>query len=173
MTDWLFYFFAALTVVPALFIAVSRKPVNAAMNMILSLIGLAALLVLLEAYFLAVLLILVYAGAIVVLFLFIIMLIEADPGPSPGAVAWLASAAAFFLMVFTALTLTFGEWAAPFSERGPDAPASLAFAYGVELFTRHLPAFQVTGFLLLIAMIGVIVISRKMESSPEKGGPAQ
>ncbi len=168
MTDWLFYIFAALTVVSALFVAVSRNPVNAAMNMILSFIGMATLFVLLEAYFLAALQVLVYAGAIVVLFIFIIMLMNAESGPSPKAVTWLASTLALFLLIVTSLTLTVGQYAGPFSERSVEAPAARAYQFGVELFTNHVLAFQVTGFMLLIAMIGVIVISRRLEVSEGK-----
>ena len=58
----------------------SRNPVTAAMFMILSLVGVASLFVLLEAFFLAVLQVLVYAGAVMVLFLFIIMLLDVGPG---------------------------------------------------------------------------------------------
>ena len=64
---------------------VSRHPVSAAMYMIISLISVAALFVLLEAFFLAILQVLVYAGAVMVLFLFIIMLL--DVGPEGGKVS--------------------------------------------------------------------------------------
>lgn len=78
MTEILFYLFAVLTVVPALLMVVARNPVNGAMCMIVSFVGMAALLVFLEAFFLAILQVLVYAGAIMVLFLFIIMLLDLD-----------------------------------------------------------------------------------------------
>lgn len=170
MKELLFYFFAALTVVPALFVAISRNPVNSAMNMILSFVGLAALFVMLETYFLAVLQILVYAGAIVVLFLFIVMLIDAGKAPRAGWVSSLAATVALALMVTGLLTLVYSGESGPFADAGEAAPAALARSFGVELFTRYLLPFQVTGFMLLVAMVGVIVISRKPE--PEKGGDA-
>lgn len=163
MRELLFHFFAALTVVPAFFVATSRKPVNASMNMLVSFVGLSALFILLETYFLAILQVLVYAGAIVVLFLFIIMLIDAGKSPHPKLVRYLASLAALALMVFAGYTLVFGGGSGPFAEISVDAPASMARTFGVELFTRYLLPFQITGFMLLIAMVGVIVISKKAE----------
>jgi NADH-quinone oxidoreductase subunit J len=164
MKEILFHFFAALTLVPAFFVATSRRPVNAAMNMMLSFVGLAALFVLLETYFLAILQVLVYAGAIVVLFLFIIMLIDAGHSPHPRLVRFLGSLAAFALLVTVGYALVFGGGSGPFAELPAEAPGSLARTFGVELFTRYMLPFQVTGFMLLIAMIGVIVISRKQET---------
>ena len=168
MKDILFHLFAALTLVPAFFVATSRKPVNAAMNMMLSFVGLSALLVMLETYFLAVLQVLVYAGAIVVLFLFIIMLIDAGKSPRPDLVRFLASLAAFGLLAFGGYQLVFGGGAGPFVEPALETPASLARNFGTVLFTRYLLPFQITGFMLLAAMIGVIVISKARE--PETGG---
>ena len=68
----------------------SRHPVTAAMYMIVSMLGVAALFVLLDAFFLAVLQVLVYAGAVMVLFLFIIMLLDVGPqGAKSARLAWL------------------------------------------------------------------------------------
>lgn len=164
MRELLFHFFAALTIVPAFFVATSRKPVNAAMNMMVSFVGLSALFVMLETYFLAILQVLVYAGAIVVLFLFIIMLIDAGNSPHPKLIRFLASLAALALMVLTGYALVFGGASGPFAEISVDAPAKLSRTFGVELFTRYLLPFQLTGFMLLIAMVGVIVISKKAET---------
>ncbi|MDE0820493.1 MAG: NADH-quinone oxidoreductase subunit J, partial [Opitutales bacterium] len=69
MLDLLFYIFATLTLVPAFLMVTSRSPVSAAMYMIASFVGMACLFVMLEAFFLAILQVLVYAGAIMVLFL--------------------------------------------------------------------------------------------------------
>lgn len=171
MKDLLFQIFAALTLVPAFFVALSRKPVNAAMNMLLSFVGLAALLVLLEAYFLAVLQVLVYAGAIVVLFLFIIMLIDVDDAPRPSFVRHLASLAALVLLFAVGYQVVYGGGSGPFARALVEAPASEARAFGVELFARYQLPFQLIGFMLLIAMVGVIVISRKAEHA-DKGGAA-
>ena len=78
MLDLLFYIFASLTVVPAFLMVTSRSPVTAAMFMIASLVGMACLFVMMDAFFLAILQVLVYAGAVMVLFLFIIMLLDMD-----------------------------------------------------------------------------------------------
>ena len=76
MTDILFYIFSAITVASALLVMLNQNAVNAAMFLIVSFLGMAALFDLLGADFLAVLQVLVYAGAVVVLCLFIIMLLE-------------------------------------------------------------------------------------------------
>ena len=169
MKEILFYFFATITLAPALFVATSRKPVNAAMNMLVSFVGLGGLFVLLETYFLAILQVMVYAGAIVVLFLFIVMLIDAAKSPRPKFLRYVASLLALALMAFAGYHLVFGVGAAPYPELPVEATASLARTFGVSLFTRYLLPFQITGFMLLIAMVGIIVISRKVESE-NKGG---
>lgn len=167
MKELLFHFFAALTLVPAFFVAVSRKPVNAAMNMMLSFVGLSALFIMLETYFLAVLQILVYAGAIVVLFLFIIMMIDAAHSPHPKVMRYVASLAALGLLVAVAFQVIYGVQAGPYAGLSVPAPANEARTFGVALFTRYLLPFQVTGFMLLLAMVGVIVISKKAEERSE------
>ena len=72
----LFYFIGFLAIISALFVVLNRNPVYSAMMLVVCFFSLAALYVLLEAYFVAVLEIIVYAGAILVLFLFVIMLIN-------------------------------------------------------------------------------------------------
>ena len=84
MLDTLFYVFSAITLITALLMVLSPNAVNGALCMILSFVGTAALFVLLEAYFIAVLQILVYAGAVMVLFLFIIMLLNVEKGEGGG-----------------------------------------------------------------------------------------
>jgi NADH-quinone oxidoreductase subunit J len=116
MKEVLFHFFAALTIVPAFFVATSRKPVNAAMNMMLSFVGLSALFVLLETYFLAILQVLVYAGAIVVLFLFIIMLIDPERSPHPRLLRYVASLARAGPDAVCGYALVFSGGAGPFAE---------------------------------------------------------
>jgi NADH-quinone oxidoreductase subunit J len=168
--DWLFLIFAALTLVAAFGVAISRNPVNAAMSMIVSFVGVAALLVLLETYFLAILQVLVYAGAIVVLFLFIIMLIDAEKAPPPSIVRTLASGAALILLSLGVFALFFGPQADPFATKVAEiAPMATAHSFGVELFTRYMLPFQVAGFMLLIAMIGVIVLSKKVAPAEQEG----
>ena len=82
MANFLFYFFASPALVSAGLVVVSKNPVNAALGLLLSLVGVAGLFVLLNAALLAFVLLLVYAGAVVALFLFIIMLLDTRPEPS-------------------------------------------------------------------------------------------
>jgi NADH-quinone oxidoreductase subunit J len=179
MADLLFYFFATLTLVSALVMVASRSVVNAAVAMIVCFVTTAALFVMLEAYFLAALQVLVYAGAVMVLFLFIIMLIDTDrmeavwKGRLTTAAAVIGAA---LVLTFTGVLLLQTD-ALPAVElleavRIPEGTESgfafstAAKSFGYSLYTKYLLPFQVAGFLLLMAMLGVIVISKK--SAQEK-----
>jgi NADH-quinone oxidoreductase subunit J len=166
MADFLFYLFAALTVGSALSVALNRNAVNAAMSLFLTFFGMAGMFVLLEAYFLAVLQIMVYGGAVVVLFAFIVMLLDVDNRKLKpvGLFSYAASAVSVALLLTAALWLFHkNQLTAP--ELPAEAVGSALKIYGRQLFTTYLLPMQVAGFLLLVAMIGVIVISRKSEAA--------
>lgn len=167
MPNVLFYLFSALTVGSALAVVFNKNTVNAAVCLLLSLLGVAGIFALLDALLLSALLILVYAGAVVALFLFIVMLLKPQaeskkPYKKISIVAGTFSAALLGLGVYS------------FVSRGQfsSAPATEAFnaglkEYGAKLFTTYLLPVQVVGFLLLVAMLGVIVLSKKYEEQGE------
>lgn len=159
----------------------ARHPVPAALFMIVSLVSVAALFVLLEAFFLAILQVLVYAGAVMVLFLFIIMLL--DVGPEGGKVSrikmlsGLAASVSFGILVVLLLQFSGIENSSPetwtiLDDSSPVNGEFLIFStslknFGYGLFTKYMLPLQVAGFLLLAAMIGVIVLSKKSNSVEE------
>jgi NADH-quinone oxidoreductase subunit J len=169
----LFHITALLTILAALGVVLSRNTVASALSFFACLCCISILFVTLDAALLAFLLILVYAGAVVALFLFIIMLIDTKGGTSrpPHKKMTIASAliVAALLATGVATFLTRGHFTLP-----PDAPAltqSPAFftdlkTYGIKLFTTYMLPVQLVGFLLLIAMLGVIVISKNQEKPP-------
>ncbi len=163
MAHVLFNCFALLTIAGAVGVVANKNTVNAAMCLLLSLVGLAGLFVQLDAYLLAFVLLLVYAGAVVALFLFIIMLLDTQ-----GRQKWDFSKLAVFtsLVAFGLLLAGLGT----FVKRGqleapnPNAAGGVGAAlkpYAYQLFTTYLLPVEVMGFLLLVAMLGVIVLSRK------------
>ena len=157
--------------------------------MIASFVGMACLFVLLEAFFLAILQVLVYAGAIMVLFLFIIMLLDMDEAEDlrTKSLPSMAAMIAFGLLLVTVLSFFKGSYDGPLSPiqatttttvvteaidlkaNPPALPFSTkARTFGYGLFTKYMLPFQVTGILLLIAMVGVIVISKRHEAQGGK-----
>ncbi len=175
MSDCLFYVFAAMTLFSALFAVAGKNPVNGAMGMILALVGVAANFFLLDAPFLGVLQIMVYAGAVMVLFLFIIMLLDADAAGARkfdwkkfvlgACVLAVAGGVMFWLVNLSGgLPATAApEITATPAAENPAAFASGAKSFGYLLFTKYMLPLQIAGFLLLIAMIGVVALSRKHE----------
>ena len=160
MADTLFLIFAVLTVACALLVVVNKNAVNAAMCLLLSLVGVAGLFVLLDAALLAFVLLLVYAGAVVALFLFIVMLLATRRGMQPPfkKTTVVASAIGGALLVVGVLSLYHrAEFPAPAAA----AAAPSLKAYAEQLFTTYLLPVQVVGFMLLIAMLGVIVLSKR------------
>lgn len=158
MNDLLFYVFSFLTVICALLVVVNKNAVNAAMFLLLSLVGMAGLFVQLDAPLLAFVLLLVYAGAVVALFLFIIMLLDTQGDTKPfSKLSLAASLIGGALLVLGAFSLKArAELPAPVESTAPSLRA-----YAEQLFTTYLLPVQIVGFLLLIAMLGVIVLSKK------------
>jgi len=165
MGNFLFNFFALFTVITAAGVVVNKNAVNAAMCLLLSLVGVAALFIALEAYLLAFILLLVYAGAIVALFLFIIMLLDTK-GVDRPRVTGLPLVARVIAVGLVALGLVSfwarGHVVSPDLAGVPALGASLKL-YAYQLFTTYLLPVQILGFLLLVAMLGVIVLSKRFE----------
>lgn len=173
MSSFAFIFLAVFTVVTALGMVAARNTVNGAMCLLLCLAGVAGLLVQLDAFLLAFLLILVYAGAIVALFLFIIMLLDMRGQNTPtrkgaGVLAGFVAGAVLIAGVASLAVHLRGSLPAP----GPVPVVGAALAsYADLLFTAYLLPVEVIGFLLLIAMLGVIVLSRRTHPGEESSGP--
>ena len=165
----LFYLFAAVAVLASLLVIAQRNPIYSVLFLIASFGALSGLYVLLEAPFVAVIQIIVYAGAIMVLFLFVVMLLNAphedteedlERGvrlPSAGRVR------VFGALLAIALA---GEliWVVLASRRAPIAIAgegvSSVRVIGRTLFTEYAFPFEVTSVLILVALVGSVVLAR-------------
>lgn len=164
MSPILFYLFAALTLVFGVAVVANRNPVASALCLVVSFLGLAALFVGLDAYFIAIIQVLVYAGAVMVLFLFIIMLlnIRAEERRKINVVAYVAGGLVTLAFV-TQIWLVLRKFDAG---KQPFAPLVAAQVddvrnVGTTLFGVHNLPFQVIGALILVATIGVIVLSKR------------
>jgi len=163
----MFNLFALLVVFGAIGVVVSKNVVHGAMSLLVSLLGVTGLFVLLDAYLLAFVLLLVYAGAVVALFLFIVMLLDTHGDQRPGVkhLPLIASVITGALVVVGAASfIMHARLPEPILANVPVVGDSLKH-YAYQLFTTYLLPVQVIGFLLLIAMIGVIVLSRKHEEA--------
>jgi NADH-quinone oxidoreductase subunit J len=158
----------------ALGVVLNRNPVHAALSLVGTLFGIAVLFVAQEANFLAAVQIIVYAGAIVVLFLFVLMLLGVDQAedlsiePLGGQrIAALVMGLGVLALSLLAIASTGGEA----TGRRPAADADNRIADGVadidqlgeSLFTDYLFAFEITSVLLVIAIVGAVVLSRKIK----------
>lgn len=178
LVDFLFLVFATLAVGGGLLMVFSRHPVSAAMFMIVSMVSVAGLFVLLESFFLAILQVLVYAGAVMVLFLFIIMLLDVGPEGAKSSkvklLSGLAGVVCFGILMVLSLILVLESGPACSScsvwpsldEKNLVLGESLVFStsvksFGFGLFSKYMLPIQVAGFLLLAAMVGVIILSKK------------
>jgi NADH-quinone oxidoreductase subunit J len=161
--DLLFYVFAALTLGFGLLVVAnpfSRNPVNSAMFLVLTIVSMAGLFVLLHAFFLAAVQIVVYAGAVMVLFLFVIMLLDLKQ-EQRRRISRLALAGGFISV--GAITVVFVTATLRTSFLKPEGRLLEAHAadIGRKLFLDYLLPFEMLSVLLLVAMVGVILLSKK------------
>lgn len=163
--SFLFILFSLLTIVPAIGVVLNKNTVNAAMFFMLSLVGVAGLFVMLEAYLLAFVLLLVYAGAVAALFLFIVMLLDMQGGVRKPfkPLTILASTISAGLLAIGVLMI-YQQPALSTVATGV-SPGSSLKEYAYQLFSTYLLPVQIIGFLLLISMLGVIVLSKKFDDA--------
>ena len=166
MANLLFYIFTFLAVGGALLVVANKNAVNAAMFLLLSLVGVAGLFVMLDAALMAFVLLLVYAGAVVALFLFIIMLLDTTPGAQkPFKKATVAAATLGGALLILGI-ISLNKRGMLSSDEAAGAVPTLK-NYAEQLFTTYLLPVQVVGFMLLIAMLGVIVLSKRFAVTEE------
>lgn len=162
-----FALIACISLAAALGVVLSRKPVHSALFLMTNFASLAILYVLLDAQFLAAAQVIIYAGGIVILILFVIMLIghETD-GPADRRRLGLAGFISLALAVVMALALG-TQLTGPWTQSVAGVPSGGApAAIGMELFTRYLLPFEFVAILLLVALIGALVMGRKLK--PER-----
>jgi len=160
-----FYVMAAVAIVSAFAVISARNPVHSVLFLILTFFSAAGLFVLLGAEFLAMLLVVVYVGAVAVLFLFVVMMLDVDfvelrQGFLEYLPAGILVAAALLFELGLVASASMGANGAPIA-LAPNAPAEVtnAEAIGRVLYTDYLLLFQMSGLVLLVAMIGAIVLT--------------
>jgi NADH-quinone oxidoreductase subunit J len=160
---------AAIVLTGALGVIFAKNPVHSALCLVMTLFGIAVLFVAQDAHFLAAVQVIVYAGAIVVLFLFVIMLLGVDKVESweTGPLANQRYGAGAVVVIGLAMVGLLASRAIDVSEGARSVVAPLdgkesnVVIIGKALFTDYVFAFELTGALLVIAVIGAVVLARR------------
>jgi NADH-quinone oxidoreductase subunit J len=165
----MFYAFSLLTVLSAGMVVSSKNPVHSVFFLILAFFNVAGLFVLLGAEYIAMTLIIVYVGAVAVLFLFVVMMLNVNFSemrdgflkylPLGGAVAFTIFAE--FVFIFYNSLGSKNALAPVHNVIVPSGEISNTQAIGAILYTNYAYPFQMAGIILLIAMIGAIVLTKR------------
>lgn len=161
ITQIIFWVLSALAVVSALMVISSKNPVYSVLWLIVTFFTISGHYILLNAQFLAVVNVIVYAGAIMVLFLFVIMLMNLTKDTEPQKSKWLKLAGAvaggcLLLVMVAALRNTEAQMA-----QVAQGDIGLIQNLGKELFTTYVVPFEISSVLFLSAMVGAVVIGKK------------
>lgn len=140
-----------------------RNPVSCAMSLVVSFVFLAALFMTLDAFFIGIIQILVYAGAVMVLFLFIVMLLDLkeEKRRRVKISAWLGGGLVLTGFVYAVIHVVRGIPGADATPPPLLAPTNDVAAVGMTLFQTYNMPFQIIGVLLLVAVVGVVLLSRR------------
>ncbi len=164
VADFAFYAFALCTLIGGLFTVVSKNPVHSVLWLILAFMSSAGLFVLLGAEFVAMLLIIVYVGAVAVLFLFVVMMLDVEFAELRAEMSrYLPLGALIGLVIVAQLGVAFGAWgySEGFEGRLQHEISNVenTAALGQILYDDYILVFQLSGLILLVAMIGAIVLT--------------
>jgi len=164
----LFYGFAAVAVIAAILVVSVRNPVHSAICLIVALIAVGGIFLNLGAEFLTVVQILVYVGGIMVLFIFVIMLVSIERLKQQRAVGsnW-KTALVLGVVLAAEMWIIFTRGMATLQPRGTPTPEGLSGnteQLGWALYSKYMLPFEVASVLLLVAIIGAIIFTRKPEA---------
>jgi NADH-quinone oxidoreductase subunit J len=169
-----FYLFAGVCVASAALVIVSRNPVHSVLYLILAFVNASGLFILMGAEFLGMMLIVVYVGAVAVLFLFVIMMLDVDfVELREGFMQYLPIGLVIGGIFVFELLLVVGGWVInPSVTKNITAaiPANISNteALGLVLYTKYIHYFQLSGMVLLVAMIGAIVLTLRHKANVKR-----
>lgn len=161
MPSFFFYFFATVLILSSLAVVLARNPLYNVLSLVVVIFSLSSLFILLEAFFVGIILLLVYAGAVLVFFLFVVMCLNLNAPEYTTteqsrfrALGWLSGAAFLF-----GSCLAFKSFL-QVTAVGPSSVRGTIETIGQILFTDYLLPFELTSLLLLIALFGIVSLAQ-------------
>ena len=173
-----FYVFAAILVFAALRVITSRNPVHSALWLVLSFFSAAGVWMLLQAEFLAIVLVLVYVGAVMVLFLFVVMMLDVNFDKLRERFrSYIPVGATVGILVLIEMALVLiGGYLAPGSAPTPSAaPANFSNtrALGLQIYTDYAYPLEIAAVLLLVAIIAAIALTHRERRESKYQNPSE
>ena len=171
-----FYLFALLAIFSGFGVVFSRNPVRAVLWLILAFLASAGLFVLQGAEFVAMLLVIVYVGAVAVLFLFVVMMLDVDFATlKAGMARYIPVGLLIAVLMLMLIGWKVGNWTA-YTDVGrnvqyptpPVAEVENTIALGRVIYTEYVLLFQMSGLILLVAMIGAIVLTHRRKKGVKR-----
>jgi NADH-quinone oxidoreductase subunit J len=166
LVEVLFYVFATILIAAALAVIISRNPVHAALFLVLAFVTSAAIWLLIEAEFLAIVLVLVYVGAVMVLFLFVVMMLDITIEEHRRAFtryAWLGWITAVAVIAEIVGVVTARRFGVDITRGATPLPASYSNTQelGRVLYTQYAYAFELAAMVLLVAIVAAIALTMR------------
>ena len=173
-----FYIFSLIAIVSAIMVTVSKNTVHSVFFLILDFISISCLFIMIGAEFLGMIMLIIYVGAVVVLFLFVVMLLNVAQQKNQWFSARVSSkhipvGLIISTIIFFELIIVIGGW-----KYKPDLVSSMSLnidssisnthAIGYVLYTDYIHIFQLSGMILLVAMIGAIVLTFRQRSGVKR-----
>ena len=177
-TTAIFYFFAAILVFAGLRVITARNPVHAALYLVLAFFTAAGLWMLLEAEFLAIVLVLVYVGAVMVLFLFVVMMLDINLDKlREGFWNYLPLAGFVSVLLVIEMVLILGSRHFGLDVMGVPAPHPADYSNTKELgrliYTDYVYAFELAAVILLVAIVAAIALTLRRRKDSKYIDPAE
>ena len=164
-----FYFFSIIAVFAAIMVTVSRNTVYSVFFLILVFISISILFIMIGAEFLGMIMLIVYVGAVAVLFLFVVMMLNITEqmtkrSSRKGLINNISLGSIIGVIIFLELLVVIGGWKykgtfVPLSAINLNLDISNTHALGNVLYTDYIHLFQISGMILLVAMIGAITLT--------------
>ncbi|MGN6390384.1 MAG: NADH-quinone oxidoreductase subunit J [Burkholderiaceae bacterium] len=171
----LFYVFSAILVIAALRVITDRNPVHAALFLVLSFFSAAALWMLLQAEFLAIVLVLVYVGAVMVLFLFVVMMLDINLDKIREGF-WgyfpLAATVGVIVVLEMAAVLLRGFWTLDSQAPATAATIGSTKELGKLIYTQYIYAFEIAAVILLVAIVAAVALTMRRRKDSKYFDPA-
>ncbi|WP_317203825.1 NADH-quinone oxidoreductase subunit J [Janthinobacterium sp.] len=172
----LFYAFSAILILAATRVITARNPVHAALFLVLSFFSAAGIWLLLEAEFLAIVLVLVYVGAVMVLFLFVVMMLDINLDKMrEGFWGYLPIAATVGVVIVLEMAAVLWRSFLQFEQRAPVGAGNIGGTkeLGMLIYTQYVFAFEVAAAILLVAIVAAVALTLRKRKDTKHFDPGQ